>query len=203
MKLFLVSLLIFTTLYSHSQSNHIDSIISARKAKEIELLNPAAGVLTAEDLNHFEGLHYFYVDSSYIVKAKFEKSIGKKFEMPTSTERTPIYRRYGYLKFRINNKDFQLTVYQNIELKGIKKFKNYYFIPFRDMTSSIMTYGGGRYLDLTILKNQSEVILDFNQAYNPYCAYSHRYSCPIPPVENTLKVFIYSGEKTPIYKEDK
>jgi|TARA_R110000737_G_scaffold182215_1_gene205588 uncharacterized protein (DUF1684 family) len=202
MKLFLVLVFTLSTLYSYSQTSYFDSIISERKSKEIELLNPVKGILTEEDLNHFEGLHYFYIDSSYIVEAKFEKSIGKKFEMPTSTERTPIYRRYGYLKFNLNGKELQLTVYQNLELKGIKKYKNYFFVPFRDMTSSKMTYGGGRYLDLTMDKNQIEVIVDFNLAYNPYCAYSHRYSCPIPPEENTLKTFIYSGEKTPFYKEE-
>ena len=118
-----------------SQNSYFDSIFTERKAKEIELLNSEMGILNKEDLEHFSGLHYFYIDSNYRVSAKFEKSIGRKFKMPTSTERMPIYRRYGYLKFNLNDQVQQLTVYQNLELKGKKKFKDYYFIPFRDNTS--------------------------------------------------------------------
>jgi uncharacterized protein (DUF1684 family) len=77
------------------------------------------------------------------------------------------------------------------------KYKNYLFVPFKDMTNGKETYGGGRYLDLetTDIQNDS-VILDFNKAYNPYCAYSNGYSCPIPPKENHLAVSIEAGEKT-------
>ncbi|MDG1428784.1 MAG: DUF1684 domain-containing protein, partial [Crocinitomicaceae bacterium] len=71
------------------------------------------------------------------------------------------------------------------------------FIPFRDKTSRHETYGGGRYLDVQI-PDRDMMHLDFNLAYNPYCAYSHRYSCPIPPEENTLNVSILAGEKTPL-----
>jgi uncharacterized protein (DUF1684 family) len=93
----------------------------------------------------------------------------------------------------------RLAVYQNIDLlkRDRKKFKNYLFIPYKDKTTRNETYGGGRFLDFEIPKNAT-VILDFNLAYNPYCAYSHRYSCPIPPEENTLNVKIEAGEMTPL-----
>ncbi|MFA7274413.1 MAG: DUF1684 domain-containing protein [Crocinitomicaceae bacterium] len=203
MKYVLIILSIILGFYATSQSfsSYNDSLLKERKLKEKELLDPSKGILQSEDLQHFESLHYFFIDSIYICKASFELNIGKKFNMPTSTERMPVYRRYGYLHFEIKGLKYQLTVYQNMELRKKKEFKNYFFVPFRDLTSGEMTYGGGRYLDLTILKNQTAVELDFNQAYNPYCAYSHRYSCPIPPEENTLKIAIYSGEKTPIYKD--
>ena len=80
-----------------------------------------------------------------------------------------------------------------------KGFKDYLFLPFLDATNGIETYGGGRYLDVYIFENQTNIKIDFNLSYNPYCAYSHRYSCPIPPHENTLTVEINAGEKTPIY----
>ena len=82
-------------------------------------------------------------------------------------------------------------------LRKEEGFEDYLFIPFRDGTSRIETYGGGRYLDVRI-PDGKELLIDFNLAYNPYCAYSHRYSCPIPPVVNTLDVKIIAGEKTPI-----
>lgn len=203
MKKLFISIAILTSTYSFSQYSYSDSLIAERKTKESELLDPKKGILTAEDLKHFETLHYFFIDTSYIVHARFEKAIGKKFEMPTSTDRKPIYRQYGYLYFKLDGKEQKLTVYQNMELKSKKEYRNYFFVPFRDSTSGGMTYGGGRYLDLTLAKKQTNVVLDFNLAYNPYCAYSHRYSCPIPPEENKLSVFVYSGEKTPIYKEGK
>ena len=117
--------------------------------------------------------------------------------MPTSTDRTPIYRRYGYVDFLIDSISLKLTVYQNIDLlkRDRKKFKNYLFIPFKDKTTRNETYGGGRFLDFEIPENEN-ASLDFNLAYNPYCAYSHRYSCPIPPEENTLQIEIKAGEKT-------
>ncbi len=114
--------------------------------------------------------------------------------MQTSSERTPVYRRYGYVDFTINNQKQRLTVYQNIALSKVKGMEDYLFIPFKDSTSTITTYGGGRYLDFKITR-ATFVLIDFNLAYNPYCAYSHHFSCPIPPAENTLLIGIEAGEK--------
>jgi uncharacterized protein (DUF1684 family) len=87
-------------------------------------------------------------------------------------------------------------------LRRQKEYKNYLFIPFRDASSNHETYGGGRYLDLQI-PDGNKTILDLNTVYNPYCVYSHRYSCPIPPAENTLKLSILAGEKVPVgYSKD-
>lgn len=198
-------LLIFITLkyLSFSQVGYTDSIIKNRKAKESEILDPKNGILNEEDLKNFESLHFFFIDTNYVVQATFQKSKGSKFEMPTTTNRKPLYRRFGYLHFTVNEKKCKLTVYQNLDKKKNQKKSNYFFVPFRDLTNAEMTYGGGRYIDLVITKRQTIVSVDFNLAYNPYCAYSHRYSCPIPPEENTLNLFIYSGEKTPIYKFSK
>ncbi len=162
-----------------------------------ELVDPEQGMLSEEEITSFGGLDYFEFDSTYQITAIFQKSKGKKFEMPTSTERLPVYRRFGYITFTINGKNCKLEVYQNMSLKKKKEFKDYLFIPFRDATSRIEAYGGGRYLDVKIPKGNS-IQLDFNLAYNPYCAYSNHYSCPIPPIENTLKVSILAGEKTPL-----
>ena len=175
-------------------------------AKEIEehraehlnsLTDTAAHVLNAEEIASFEGLDYFPFDTDFQITAKFTKDKGKKFEMPTSTERTPLYRRYGYVDFEIDGASYKLEVYQNIGLKTDKEYRDYLFIPFRDKTSAKTTYGGGRYLDARIPDGET-ILLDFNLLYNPYCAYSYLYSCPIPPAVNTLNVEINAGEKTPL-----
>lgn len=168
-----------------------------RKEHRMELSDTSYGVLTTEEIDEFEGLDYFAFDSTFQIVAKFTKKKGRSFEMPTSTDRKPWYKRYGYVDFEFEGASCRLEVYQNLELKQSKKYHDYLFIPFRDATSTKATYGGGRYLDVRIPSDEN-LLLDFNLAYNPYCAYSYRYSCPIPPEVNTLKININAGEKTPI-----
>lgn len=174
-----------------------DSIIENRIIHMGELIDSSKHILTQQEIDHFEGLAYFDVDSLYRINASFTKSIGKKFNMPTTTERSPVYRRYGYVDFIIDGKAVRLTAYQNMALRKQQEYKNYLFIPFKDETSGKESYGGGRYLDIEI-PDKNTVILDFNRVYNPYCVYSSRYSCPIPPAENTINVPIKAGEKVPV-----
>lgn len=162
-----------------------------------ELKDVEKGILKADEIKDFGGLNYFDFDSTYQLTAIFSKDKGPKFEMPTSTDRKPIYRQYGNLSFELNGQKSTLVVYQNIELSKSKEYRNYLFVPFRDNNSGNETYGGGRYLDIEKQKGKSWLI-DFNLAYNPYCAYSYRYSCPIPPKENTLTITIDAGEKVPL-----
>jgi len=191
-------LICFLLLVKNSFSQaYEDTIREIRVKHYAELIDPKSELLTQEERDHFEGLSYYEIDTNYRVIAAFIKSKGKRFKMPTSTEREPIYRRYGYLDFKINDSIFRLSVFQNMDLKKNKEFKNYLFIPFRDATCQYESYGGGRYIDVKIPKGKI-ISIDFNLAYNPYCAYSIRYSCPIPPEENTLKTAIPSGEKVPI-----
>jgi hypothetical protein len=151
--------------------------------------------LTNEDRLQFEGLDFFPIDEKYIIKAKFVKLKRQKpFEMPTTTERKPNYIKFGELHFDMDSKKLVLTVYKNIDLSKRKGFKDYLFLPFLDETNGIETYGGGRYLDMKTPKSK-EVTIDFNKAYNPYCAYNDKYSCPIVPLENELTVEIKAGVK--------
>jgi len=173
-----------------------EAIELKRKEHIQELSDVSKGILNAEEIKLLGEVTYFDYDTNFVFQGKFTKDIGKKFEMPTSTERTPIYRRFGYIDFKIDKDSFRLEVYQNIDLIKQKEYKNYLFIPFKDATSSHSTYGGGRYIDFEISEND-QIKLDFNTAYNPYCAYSYRYSCPIPPTVNYLKIEINAGEKTP------
>ncbi len=104
--------------------------------------------------------------------------------------------RYGTAIFTINDTALQLTVFQSKPIIENAKYKDYLFIPFTDVTTGNNTYGSGRYIDiLTTEINNNELTIDFNKAYNPYCAYANGFNCPIPPKENFLKVAILAGEK--------
>lgn len=151
--------------------------------------------LTPEDRKNFHGLDFYTPDAKYFVNAKFTRSKKEKpFAMKTSTSRTPMYVKYGELAFSLEGKEFKLNVYQNIELVEKKEYVDYLFLPFSDLSCGKESYIGGRYIDLKIPKGDS-VALDFNQAYNPYCAYNHKYSCPIVPLENDLDIEIRAGVK--------
>lgn len=161
-----------------------------------EYANPEESPLEKEDLEEFTGLAFFEIDPEYIVKAEFVRTPAEPpFTMKTSTDRLPVYVKYGELYFTLKGKDFKLNVYQNQELTQDPEYFDYLFLPFTDLSNGRSTYGGGRYLDLRIPESK-EVILDFNKAYNPYCAYSGRYSCPIPPEENDLETEILAGVKS-------
>jgi uncharacterized protein (DUF1684 family) len=151
--------------------------------------------LTEKDRLEFKALDFFLIDSAFVVEAQFKKSKNEKsFEMKTTTERAPLYVKYGEISFAIKGENFKLNVYQNIELIKRKGFKNHLFLPFSDLTSGNETYIGGRYIDLEIPKGRT-ITIDFNQAYNPYCAYNYKYSCPLVPLENDLMTNINAGVK--------
>jgi len=151
--------------------------------------------LIEKDLKEFKALDFFTIDSTYKINAKFELNENPIFfEMPTTTERKPIYKTYGKATFVIDGKELVLHIYQNQDLIKMPEYKNHLFIPFTDLTNSNGTYGGGRYIDLEIPEGDT-IVIDFNRAYNPYCAYNHKYSCPIPPRENDLSVAIKAGVK--------
>jgi len=175
-----------------------DTSISSEKYQQYlneEFSDKETSPLTAEDLQSFKGLDFFRINKEFIIKANFKKTPNQlPFEMPTSTERKPIYVKFGEVHFKLNDKEYKLSVYQNQRLVTDPKYKDYLFIPFTDLTNGETTYGGGRYLDFSIPKSNN-VELDFNKAYNPYCAYNGKYSCPIPPEENHLSISIEAGVK--------
>ena len=120
--------------------------------------------------------------------------------MSTTTERRPIYRKYANLYFSIGNDSFKLTAFQPQSLFQKKGWGNYLFIPFGDESNGNQTYGGGRYVEIRLDLSKEQVLLDFNKSYNPYCAYSERYSCPKIPIENILDIKINAGVKYPANK---
>ena len=151
--------------------------------------------LTAEDRAHFKTLDFYPANKTFFVIASLVRTENEKpFEMKTSTDRKPLYLKYGELSFTIEGRDFKLNVYKNIELSKKEEYKDYLFLPFSDLTSGKESYIGGKYIDLRMPKGNT-IVLDFNTAYNPYCAYNSKYSCPIVPLENDLDIEIKAGVK--------
>lgn len=151
--------------------------------------------LKEKDRKKFKGLDFFEVDSTYVVRATFERTPYETvFKMKTTTDRLPEYVKYGIASFELKGKRYQLNIYQNQDLITKEGYEDYLFIPFLDDTNGDESYGGGRYMDFRIPKSDT-ITLDFNTAYNPYCVYNETYSCPIVPRENYLDTEIRAGVK--------
>ena len=151
--------------------------------------------LKPKDLKNFQGLDFFEFDSIYVVKAKIEETKESlPFKMKTTTDIPTDVRKYADLFFQISDKEFELSVYENLEYEGVEGYENYLFLPFLDETNENETYGGGRYLDL-FLNGTDSIIIDFNKAYNPKCVYDENFSCPIVPRKNFLNTRIEAGVK--------
>lgn len=171
------------------------SVTTFQEKINSEFANAEESPLKEKDRKKFKTLDFFPVDLKYCVTARLVKATDEKpFTMPTTGTRKPLYIKYGELSFKIDGKDYKLNVYRNLELAKMEKYKKYLFLPFTDLTSGVDSYGGGRYIDLEIPDGDS-ITIDFNKAYNPYCAYNEGYSCPIPPQANDLKVEIRAGVK--------
>ncbi|MBS1260848.1 MAG: hypothetical protein MAG453_00164 [Calditrichaeota bacterium] len=139
----------------------------------------------------FHGLSWYAPADQYRVSAHVEPAAGDTLVMPTSAGLEKSYIRHSRLRFALAGGSHELTLFAPASAPGA-----YGFIPFTDATSGGETYGGGRYLDLDLPAAGSDsLLLDFNMAYNPLCAYVPHYNCPIPPAENALEIPIHAGEK--------
>ncbi|MEI6574683.1 MAG: DUF1684 domain-containing protein [Bacteroidota bacterium] len=170
-------------------------VLRERIGKNQEFIDPKQSPLPEEEIAGFKGLNYYAYNPLYRVKAILKKNPNPKvFKMKTTTERRPEYRTFGELQFQLLGKNYTLQVYQRVEPINKEGYENYLFLPFTDETSGRETYGGGRFLDVFLNEGQ-DIYIDFNIAYNPYCAYNHKFSCPIPPEENDLPIKVFAGEK--------
>jgi uncharacterized protein (DUF1684 family) len=148
--------------------------------------------LTAEQRATFAGLAYFPENPSLVVRTRLEtEGVDRQEEvaMATTTGGEQVYRRVGVVRFEVDGAPAQLTLFASAQMHEL-------FLPFRDATSGAQTYGAGRYLEVEPPGPDGAVEVDFNVAYNPYCAYNPEWSCPIPPGENWLAVPIRAGERT-------
>ncbi len=185
-----------TGFSQHTFKSYNEEIKAYQDTMNIEFADTSQSPLTREDIVHFKKLDFFPIDSTYKITANFKLAMGEiPFPMKTTTARRPMYVKYGEVHFVFKGVECKLNVYQNLDLIKKEGYKDYLFLPFTDLTNGFESYGGGRYIDLRIPDGDT-IIIDFNKNYNPYCAYNHKYSCPIPPEENNLNVEIKAGVKT-------
>ena len=140
----------------------------------------------------FDSLRYFAPNKDYRLSAQYAPiSNHDTVQLATTTGQPEKYLRWGKASFILNKQEYNLTLFRRATGTDTTLF-----IPFADRTNGRTTYGGGRYLDAALpTPDDTEVLLDFNTAYNPYCAYNDTYTCPLPPAENRLNVELPAGEQ--------
>ena len=204
-KIYLLLLLVSSFAFGQGLKNKTDKKQFPAEILEIETFQKELNreykteeetPLRGSNFKKFKSHPFFPIDLTYRVKAKLVKTENAvPFEIPTSSGRTKKYREFGKAYFTLNGAEQVLTVYQSLALLGDPEYQDYLFLPFKDETNGKDTYGGGRYLDLRIPQND-ELIIDFNKAYHPLCAYNATdYSCPIVPQNNWLQLPIEAGVK--------
>ena len=193
--MFILWLILSSSVYSQNQlSEYSREILVNRQNSKKELIAETRAPIQASDTSM---LDYYEPNIDWKIEAKILLTPNDSvFQMPTSSGKTKPYKRYGIAKMQHAGKTFELSIYQNQNFLNDPELKDYLFIPFLDATNGETTYEGGRYIDLRLYEIKNGVaVIDFNLCYNPYCAYSTGYNCPVPPAENRLKIKIEAGEK--------
>ncbi|WP_431106560.1 DUF1684 domain-containing protein [Winogradskyella poriferorum] len=195
MKNFFLIFLMVCTVACAQDKQTLNGETEWQKEMNAEFKDASKSPLKKKDLKKFKGLDFFKFDSTYVVKAVLKKTPDSEwFKMKTTTSRESEERVFGMLSFELKGQKFQLNVYQGKDLMTTEGYEDYLFLPFLDDTNGDATYGGGRYIDLRIPEGDT-IEIDFNKAYNPYCAYNEKYSCPIVPRENYLPLKVEAGVK--------
>lgn len=195
-KIFLAAILTF--LYCFAVAQKKDAYTESIKAYQ-KIYSDSHAVVQGKDKKYFR---FFPISKTYHVTGYFERIVDTVgFTMNTSAGTIKYFYKYGRLDFMIEGKEYLLYVYQGKDLMQTEKYKDYLFVPFTDATTGNESYGSGRYLEFykSDIENNpvgsgSILQIDFNKAYNPYCAYATGFKCPIPPKENRLPVSIKAGE---------
>lgn len=178
-----------------SKSSLVEDILKFQKETNESFKDPETSPLPDRYRKDFEGLDFFEPDTTYVVKAKFVLTPDAvPFLLPTTTDRKSREVVYGIAYFTLNGSEHQLEVYQSLDLMDDEGYEDYLFLPFLDETNGAETYGGGRYIDLSIPEGDT-LVIDFNKAYNPYCVYNKKYSCPLVPRQNYLRTMVRAGVK--------
>jgi uncharacterized protein (DUF1684 family) len=190
-------LLVFCSMFSCSQDKRpILGETNYQKEQNAKFKDASTSPLTKKDRKEFESLDFFKFDSTFVVTAELKLIPDTKwFNMKTTTKRLSKERIYGVLTLSIHNETYRLNGYQGEENMQTAGLEDYLFLPFLDDTNGEESYGGGRYIDLRIPVSDT-IIIDFNRAYNPYCVYNEKFSCPIVPRDNYLPIEIKAGVKS-------
>ena len=194
MKFQFAFILLLYILPFHAQKTYKKEIRQYRKAYKQAFLKAGKSPL---DEKGVKKICFFPIRTSYKSIGQFVRTPdAEPFQMATYDGQTQAYVQYGTVTFTLQGQAFQLAIYRNLQNLRMPQGRNKLFVPFTDLSNGESTYEGGRYLDLNISEIQdNQLILDFNKAYNPYCAYSDGWTCPIPPSENHLDIAVKAGEK--------
>jgi uncharacterized protein (DUF1684 family) len=189
--LFLIPIIAILAYFSIPTAKPVDetgeNVLKIRRDKDSALQDDEESPI--KDKTQFKGLKYYPFNKDYVVDFVLEKAEkAKTVELKMTDGTTEKLILFGKIKGEIGGFTVSLVLYQHED--------GNFFLPFKDKTAPTETYGGGRFLDLplTNVKN-NRLQVDFNLAYNPYCAYNEEFACPIPPAENTLPIRIEAGEK--------
>ena len=164
----------------------MSSLDDYRADKDDFFANHPHSPLTEDQKKAFQGLAYFAEAPDLRLELPVERfPEQQQVQFQTSTGDIQTYWRYGKIRFPVDNQEIELTVYSD---------QHGFFLPFVDNLAGKETYPAGRYLEPEPLPD-GRLLVDFNLAYNPYCAYNDAYSCPLTPFENRLKAPIRAGEK--------
>lgn len=185
--------ILYTISGSKDQTAYVNIIKKEREEKD-NFMRTSPESPFAQNVAAFTGLKYYPADLKYKIVADLIPIQNKKAVLlATNDGKQEQYVEYGYAEFDLTGYRNKLIIFEMID-DGPTKGK--LFLAFGDGTSAEETYGAGRYLDIEKTIGSNKITLDFNQAYNPYCAYSDKFSCPLPPAENLLVIPIPAGEKT-------
>jgi len=186
-----------------AQSTPIDFYTEIEKHRETykqDFLTDPRSPLSAKDTAFID---FFPANMAFRFLARFEPTPeAAPFELPTYSGQKRDYKQFGVLKFEYKGQEQKLNIYQNLRLVKDSLHRDHLFLPFKDLTNGAATYGGGRYLDF----KQGDIkagllVLDFNKCYNPWCAFSDGFNCPVPPAPNHLEIAIEAGERN--FKREK
>ncbi|HBH25591.1 MAG TPA: DUF1684 domain-containing protein [Cytophagales bacterium] len=198
--IFIGIVIVGIVIYTFNQVNsfdpevHREDIRKWQQDRQAVMMDPETSPIPDSVLSEFTSLKYYPIDPAYHVEALFGTiKRNENIFLRLSDGGTRRYKKYGYASFELNGIPLKLLVLKPLE----KNMGDQLFIPFYDETSTFETYGGGRYLEPKLV-NDNTLLIDFNKAYNPYCAYGNsEYSYPIPPVENRIGIKVEAGEKIP------
>ena len=192
MVLIVVIIFVYSILDSSMKKDKYWEAMEAKRNKIIDfMVNDTESPFNQNEDVKYEGLNFFEIDPDFRVKVRIEKlSPPLPFNMQMTDGKTDEYFKYAFAYFTLGGAEQRLVLLKS------KQFYDdpWLFLPFYDETSAIETYGGGRFLNVEY-HGEKEIYIDFNMAYNPYCAYTDAYRCPVPPSENRITIKVTAGER--------
>lgn len=188
----------FLILAGFGGDGYVKDVQTHRKARDAEFREKdTSPFIHRKDRKRFRRLDYFAVDTAWRLEARVERfPHPDTLDFPTSAGTVKRYLRWAELHFTTGGTDCRLEAFRSVRHLAHPVYGRKLFVPFTDGTTGEVCYGGGRYLDVVLPAAEADtLVLDFNFAYNPWCAYSDGWSCPLPPERNELPVRVEAGEK--------